>query len=154
FPGGAARAARGQVREQLSLYARLHERSAQAPRNDDACPPLGFALAQLGGIYVLAENRDGLVIVDMHAAPERITYERLKQGFAERKLQPQPLLVPIDLEVSEHEAELASEHAAELERLGLVVVRRGPEALRIEAVPLLLADVDVPALVRDVLSDL
>ncbi|HEY8522066.1 MAG TPA: DNA mismatch repair endonuclease MutL [Gammaproteobacteria bacterium] len=154
FPGGAARAARGQVREQLSLYARLHERSAQAPRNDDACPPLGFALAQLGGIYVLAENRDGLVIVDMHAAHERITYERLKQGFAERKLQPQPLLVPIDLEVSEHEAELASEHAAELERLGLVVVRRGPEALRIEAVPLLLADVDVPALVRDVLSDL
>ncbi|HEX6998531.1 MAG TPA: DNA mismatch repair endonuclease MutL [Gammaproteobacteria bacterium] len=154
FQGAAARPARGQVREQLSLYKRLHEPSAPALRDDDACPPLGFALAQLGGVYVLAENRDGLVIVDMHAAHERITYERLKRSLAERKLQPQPLLVPIDLEVTEQEAELASEHGADLERLGLLLARRGPAALRIEAVPLLLADADAPALVRDLLSDL
>lgn len=117
-------------------------------------PPLGFALAQLSGIYVLAENRDGLIIVDMHAAHERITYERLKRSFHEDRVKPRPLLVPVDVKVAPREADLVDTHAEELERLGLVVVRRGPEDVQVLAIPQLLDGTDTAELLRDVLSDL
>lgn len=117
-------------------------------------PPLGFALAQLGGIYVLAENAEGLVIVDMHAAHERITYERLKAAVGADKLKAQPLLVPIDVSVAAREADCAEERREELERLGLVIVRRGPEAVQVQAMPALLEGGDIAGLVRDVLADL
>ena len=126
--------------------------AAAAP--DDDIPPLGFALAQLSGIYVLAENRDGLVIVDMHAAHERIHYEQLKRSFAEDRLRPQPLLVPVDVPLAPREADLAEAHAEDLERLGLAIVRRGPELVQVHAVPPLLRGTDTAALLRDVLSDL
>lgn len=117
-------------------------------------PPLGFAIAQLRGIYILAENADGLVIVDMHAAHERITYEKLKNQFDERTLVRQPLLVPVAVAVSEAEADLVGNSSALLEQLGLVVDRSGPTSVTVRECPALLRDADPEALLRDVLSDL
>jgi DNA mismatch repair protein MutL len=145
----------GAVREHVPLFERLHARPQPATASDDSeVPPLGFALAQLGGVYVLAENREGLIIVDMHAAHERITYERLKLGLGSDRLKSQPLLVPITIEVGAREADLVEEHADELERLGFALVRRGPSSIGVQAAPLLLEGADVEALVRDLLSDL
>jgi DNA mismatch repair protein MutL len=149
--GTAARAV-ADVRELVPLFRKLHEPRPTPP--EAGVPPLGYALGQLAGIYVLAENRDGLIIVDMHAAHERITYERLKASLATTKLAPQPLLVPISLDVALREADLAEQNAAELESLGFTIVRRGPQQLSVQALPLLLAGADAAALVRDVLSDL
>lgn len=118
-------------------------------------PPLGFALAQLHGVYILARNQDGLVIVDAHAAHERVTYEQLKQSTAEGiGLQRQPLLIPLRVNVAEAEADMAEAMGAELQSLGLVVDRSGPEQLTIREMPVLLAQADAEALLRDVLSDM
>ncbi len=117
-------------------------------------PPLGYALAQLRGVYILAENAQGLVLVDMHAAHERVTYERLKQGLGSGPLRTQPLLVPQRIAVSAREADLVAEHRALLERLGLEIDRLGGESLVVRAVPVLLQGADVERLVRDLLSDL
>ena len=141
------------TQEYARLHAALHEPAAQELADADV-PPLGFALAQLAGIYVLAQNRDGLIIVDMHAAHERITYERMKGGIGTDKLKPQPLLVPVTVAVGTREADLAEAHAAELERLGFTVVRRGPEQIAVQGIPAFLEGVDVEPLVRDLLSDL
>ena len=117
-------------------------------------PPLGFAVAQLAGVYILAENRQGLVVVDMHAAHERITYEKLKRSFADRNLVRQPLLVPETVPVAENEANLVEASVEALEDLGLVVDRTGPTTLTVREVPALLRNADVESLLRDVLSDL
>jgi DNA mismatch repair protein MutL len=117
-------------------------------------PPLGFAIAQLSGVYVLAENAEGLVIVDMHAAHERIVYEKLKRSFDTKEIVRQPLLVPVTIAVSESEATLADDNAEVFERLGLVLSRSGPSGIVIREVPALLNQGDVEGLVRDVLSDL
>ena len=117
-------------------------------------PPLGFALGQLLGTYILAQDRQGLVIVDMHAAHERITYERLKRGLSESNIISQPLLLPLSVDVTARQAELAEAHVLEFKRLGFDVVRRGPESLQVRAVPALLRDADVQQLVLDVLADL
>ncbi|KZZ40646.1 DNA mismatch repair protein MutL [Oleiphilus sp. HI0118] len=116
--------------------------------------PLGFAVAQLHGIYILAQNASGLIIVDMHAAHERITYEQMKADFYGAGIQAQPLLVPISLAVSSREADVAEECSDELRKFGLLVERSGPEALVVREVPVILQKVDVVQLVRDVLSDM
>jgi DNA mismatch repair protein MutL len=141
----------------VPLYERLHAKpSALAVRDAESTPvpPLGFALAQLAGIYVLAQNASGLIIVDMHAAHERITYEKLKAALATQRLQTRPLLVPLSFEVSAREADLAEQFASELAAVGLDVVRRGPQHVAVSAVPLLLEGEDVESMVRDLLSDL
>ena len=117
-------------------------------------PPLGYAVAQLHGIYILAENADGLVVVDMHAAHERIGYEKLKAAHDGAGLRTQPLLVPASLAVSEREADVAEREAGTLARLGFEVQRSGPQSLLLRSVPALLAHGDVEALLRDVLADL
>lgn len=117
-------------------------------------PPLGFALAQLHGVYILAQNAEGLVIVDMHAAHERITYERLKQSMEGEGIKAQPLLVPVTVKTSSREADLAMQHIALFRELGFDLDRIGPESLLVRQVPGVLRNADVPALVRDVLSDL
>ncbi len=118
-------------------------------------PRLGFALAQLKGIYILAENSEGLVLVDMHAAHERITYERLKLAWEEsNNIRSQPLLVPITVTVSRREAELAQEQQAIFEALGLEVDRMGSETLAVRAIPIVLHGVDAEKLLRDILADL
>ncbi|RNF85150.1 DNA mismatch repair endonuclease MutL [Montanilutibacter psychrotolerans] len=127
------------------------------PMPDDApggMPPLGYAIAQLHGIYILAENADGLVVVDMHAAHERIGYERLKHAHDGEGLRTQPLLVPATLAVSEREADVAERESATLDALGFEVTRSGPQSLTLRSVPALLAHGDVEALLRDVLADL
>jgi DNA mismatch repair protein MutL len=101
----------------------------------------------------LAENKDGLVIIDMHAAHERITYEKLKRSFDDRKLVRQPLLVPETISVAESEANLIEEKGAMLESLGLVVDRAGPSSVTVREVPALLKNSDVESLLRDVLAD-
>lgn len=117
-------------------------------------PPLGFALAQLKGIYILAENAQGLVLVDMHAAHERITYERLKLQRQQAGIAAAPLLVPVSVAVSEKEASCAEEHESLLRDLGFAVARAGPETLLIRQVPVVLQKADPSALIRDLLADL
>ncbi|MGK0392790.1 MAG: DNA mismatch repair protein [Alcanivorax borkumensis] len=125
------------------------------PANEnETVPPLGYAVAQLHGIFILAENEQGMVVVDMHAAHERITYERLKQSWAEDKVRSQPLLVPVSLAVSSREADFAEQQPEVFSRLGFVVQRAGPETLVVREVPALLRNGDSESMVRDVLSDL
>ncbi|RZU47017.1 DNA mismatch repair protein MutL [Fluviicoccus keumensis] len=117
-------------------------------------PPLGYALAQLHGIYILAQNAQGLVIVDMHAAHERLVYERLKVAWETGRLASQPLLIPQTVALSRTEAELAEQGREWFSRLGFEVDRIGEEALAIRAVPALLPKADILPLVRDVVADL
>ena len=105
-------------------------------------------------MYILAENREGMILVDMHAAHERIVYESLKQGFDGNTVPVQPLLAPLQLRVSAREAERAEAFRAQFARMGLEVDRQGREILVVRTVPQLLADADLETLVRDVLSDL
>jgi len=137
----------------VPLYQRLHARPAPKIAEGET-PPLGFALAQLAGIYILAENDEGLIIVDMHAAHERITYEQFKDSLAAMKIAAQPLLVPLTMRVAPAEADRIDEWNPELAKLGLEVLRRGPDEIQITAIPLLLENADVEELLRDVLSDL
>ena len=145
-----------QVSETLAHYARLHE-SGAAPipqlSPDSGVPPLGYALAQLHGIYILAAAPDGLILVDMHAAHERITYERMKAALQQGTVVTQPLLVPTNVPVSRREADLAEAETDALTANGFVVERRGPETLAIREVPALLAREDVEKLLRDLLAD-
>ncbi len=121
---------------------------------DSGVPPLGYAIAQLHGIYILAENADGLIVVDMHAAHERIGYEKLKTAHDGIGVRSQPLLVPIGLAVAEREADVAEREAETLAALGFEVVRSGPQSLSVRSVPALLAHAEPEALLREVLTDL
>lgn len=121
---------------------------------DQELPPLGYAIAQLKGIFILAENAHGLVLVDMHAAHERITYERMKHQSQLNGIQSQPLLVPQTIAVSDKEADYGEEHVEAFQRLGFVLERVGPESLLVREIPVLLNRADVEVLVRDVLADL
>ena len=154
--------------DQMAFYQSLNEGGGVAsrpdpasqqvtvtpPRDTDEEPPLGYAIAQLHGIYILAQSRAGLIVVDMHAAHERITYERMKHALAEQDLKSQPLLVPLSLAVSQKEAALAETHGEELQHLGLQIERIGPETLAVRQIPALLRGADTEQLVRDVLADL
>lgn len=170
-----------EVREQISNYGELHQPyiapagsapyampqsaplsslgssnlSTTMPHADDAeAPPLGFAVGQIHGVFILAQNQQGLVIVDMHAAHERIVYERLKVSFADQGVHAQPLLVPINIAVSQKEADIAEANAEYLAKLGLTLDRMAAESLVIRQVPSLLKEGNTEQLVRDVLSDL
>jgi DNA mismatch repair protein MutL len=148
------------VREQIAAYAALYGERPQSPAaslpadaDDRAAPPLGYALAQLHGVFVLAQNSAGLILVDMHAAHERITYERLKQAQDGEGIRSQPQLVPLALAVSEREADAVEQFADALAELGFDLQRSGPQSVAVRAIPVLLNGVDVGQLVRDVLAD-
>ncbi len=149
-------AATGQVSDQVQGYRQLYGTAPQLPEteSEEEAPPLGYAVAQLHGIYILAQNAEGLVLVDMHAAHERITYERMKQSHLGDGIRSQPLLVPQSVAVSSREADCAEQHGELFERLGLMVERSGEESLSLRAVPIALREADVEQLLRDVLSDL
>ncbi|MDO9321484.1 MAG: DNA mismatch repair endonuclease MutL [Pseudomonas sp.] len=135
-------------------FAPLNSAAESLPEQQGDVPPLGYALAQLKGVYILAENAQGLVLVDMHAAHERIMYERLKTAMATEGLRGQPLLVPESLAVSQREADCAEEHGEWFQQLGFELQRMGPENLAIRQTPALLKQAEAPQLVRDVLADL
>ncbi len=154
------------VNEQVAQYSALVNPPTANPLSDTQAPqemrsggengeipPLGFAIAQVKGVFILAENATGLVIVDMHAAHERITYEKFKTQFSEQQLQSQPLLVPQSIAISEKEANCAEENEELFTRIGFEIERAGPESLLIRQVPVMLYKSDIENLVRDVLSD-
>ena len=147
--------------QSLPREASVHEHaaaqysSAENVSTERAIPPLGYAVGQLHDIYILAQNADGMVIVDMHAAHERITYEKMKATrVAAAPIQQQRLLVPVSLTVSPTEADLATQNLELLSTLGLEIDRSGPAGLIVRAIPALLAIEDVANLVTDVLADL
>jgi DNA mismatch repair protein MutL len=147
------------VRESLTAYQALSGRASQAAAVDVShdpaeIPPLGYAVAQIRGVYVLAENANGLVIVDMHAAHERILYEKLKGNYEDKSVVRQPLLVPASVSVAQSEADLVEESAEFFQGLGLVIDRAGPTSLVIREVPALLRNADAESLLRDVIADL
>lgn len=145
------------IREQTVAYTSLIQTSVKTPQDIESnaqIPPLGYAIAQLKGIYILAENSQGLIVVDMHAAHERIVYERMKQNAEQEDVIRQPLLVPISMNVSQSEADLVEEQQSFFVHLGFDVERLGLEQIRVRAIPALLKQADCEQLVRDVLADL
>jgi DNA mismatch repair protein MutL len=164
----------GNVGDQSGMYADLVSSSSNSPVLDGNAqrvgtegfdapavadtsaefPPLGFAVAHLHGAFILSQSRNGLVMVDAHAAHERITYERLKSQYDAGSVRSQPLLLPVTVHVSEGEADLAEHHREMFESIAMRVDRRGPTELLIRSVPVELQKADAEALLRDVLSDL
>jgi DNA mismatch repair protein MutL len=127
---------------------------APADANAPDAPPLGYALAQLHGIYILAQNKDGLVLVDMHAAHERILYEKLKGALDSRAMNTQKLLIPATFHADRLDVATAEEHGATLNLLGFDVAAISPFALAVRAVPSMLADADASVLARALLRDI
>jgi DNA mismatch repair protein MutL len=153
----------GQVREQISGYAALHpqqnsglegQSGSLAETDNGECPPLGYAIAQLHGVFILAQNDAGLVVVDMHAAHERVVYERMKLAYEAEGVRSQPLLVPVSMAVSSAEADCAEERAEVFAKLGFEIARMGEETLVIRQLPVSLASADVSKLILDVLGDM
>ena len=122
--------------------------------NDGTGHPLGYAIAQLHGVYILAQAENGLVLVDMHAAHERTVYERLKAALHADRVAKQPLLIPVPVAATPAEAELAETHWEALDRVGIELTRIGPSQLIVRALPALLSAAEPAMLVRDLLADL
>lgn len=124
------------------------------PDMDDGAAPLGYALAQVHGVFVLAQNQQGLVVVDMHAAHERIVYESFKRSREGEGIKSQPVLVPVSVAVSKREADIAEQENNVFSELGMEVNRMGEEVLVVRALPALLRNADAERLLRDILADL
>jgi DNA mismatch repair protein MutL len=147
------------------FYQTLFGQSARAPgqqqpaanampaAQDGALPPLGFALAQLSGVYILAQNEYGLVIVDMHAAHERIMYEKLKQALDAQQIPMQPLLVPASFKAESLDVATVEEHQDILHQIGFDIAPASPTTLVVRGIPAILADADAQRLAHDVLRE-
>lgn len=139
------------------LYKKVSEHIsagiAEARDDSQLDLPLGYAVCQVHGVYVIAQNNEGVIIVDMHAAHERITYEKLKTACANEGIRSQPLLVPVTVEMSESDADLCEQHTEALDKVGFSVDRTGETSVMIRRIPSLLEDVDSQQLLRDVLAD-
>ena len=154
---------RAALRAYAELYRDDDDLAAFTPRAEPAQPngqpenayPLGFAIAQLLGIYVLAQAADSLILVDMHAAAERVNYEKMKaQRSASGSLKTQMLLIPVAFEASHAELAACADYAAELAQYGLDLADLGNGQIAVRAVPQMLGKSDVAALARDVLREL
>ncbi|NOR79643.1 MAG: DNA mismatch repair endonuclease MutL [Methyloprofundus sp.] len=151
------------VDAQIEAYTRLvapvdnpaiqEPRVVEMPKRDIA-PPLGYAVAHLHDVYILAETENGIILVDAHAAHERVTYESFKSQYHQGSVPTQPLLLPIQIEVSSTEADLADDQQAFFMSLGLELNRMGEETIIVRAIPALLSGVDISLLVKDVLADI
>ena len=143
------------VKEQMATYGKLHATDYQPiEKTAGDIPPLGFALAQLKGIYILAENAQGLVLVDMHAAHERVVYEQLKTRIAAHNIVAQPLLVPLTVTLSERETNLIENNINLFQKVGMKLERLGLETIVVREVPDFMRDGQVDQLVRDIAADL
>ena len=153
------------AQEPNAFYAALRGQHAVVPSHNmtgatttitshDDLPPLGFALAQLHGIYILAENAGGLVLVDMHAAHERIVYEKLKNALDLTTLASQPLIAPIPVALASREMAIAEQHRPFFAQLGFELAALSPCEMVIRAVPAMLPNLDAVAMVRDLIDDL
>jgi DNA mismatch repair protein MutL len=146
--------------EPSAFYEQLFGRTEPALQSVPAATlpaddiPLGYALAQLAGIYILAQNRHGLVIIDMHAAHERITYEKLKNGLDRHEIPMQPLLVPVSFAAEKLDVATVEEHAEVLRQIGFDVALGSPTTLVVRAVPATLIDADARDLACSVLREL
>ena len=159
-----AQPASANLREQSSVYNQLGRETGvtvasiqgnqSLAQSNSEIPPLGFAIAQLHGIYILSQNETGMVVVDMHAAHERIVYERMKTSYSVEKVRSQPLLVPVSVALSSLEVDCADENKQVFSQLGFEIERLGEETIAIRQVPVTLAKSDVEQLVRDVLADM
>jgi DNA mismatch repair protein MutL len=127
---------------------------ATVPESRTDAPPLGYAIAQLHGVYILSQVPDGLILVDMHAAHERTTYERMKAALEGGAVATQPLLVPISMNVAPAEADAVEEHATTLRRAGLDIERAGPATIHVRALPAFLSRHGIEELVQRVTADL
>jgi len=156
FAGEFSDAVRDRSTEHAHQYsARLNTDALKIDVNESQfVPPLGFAIAQLHGVYILAQHTDGLILVDMHAAHERVTYEHLKAALARGNIPMQSLLVPIAVNVTTSDASLLEEHAALLSKVGVEVERHGPTSMLIRAIPVLLGRWDASELLQQVLGEL
>jgi DNA mismatch repair protein MutL len=153
-----------QVEETIQAYAKLYSGTGiesnavmgqgQNGQQTQEFPPLGFAIAHLHNIYILAETRTGIILVDAHAAHERVLYERLKQQSQQGAVTSQPLLLPIKINVSPAEADLAEQATDLFADLGFEINCSGPETIVVRSVPALMNNTDIETLVRDVLADL
>ena len=144
------------ARDAGAFYETLFGRTPTAPAASASAPdmPLGSALAQLAGVYVLAQNAHGLIIVDMHAAHERIMYEKLKDALDSNRIPMQPLLVPVVFNAAALEVATAEDHRDVLSQLGFEIAQSSPGTLVVRAVPAMLQDADARELARDVLREL
>jgi len=124
------------------------------PEGTADIPPLGFALAQLHGVYILAQNREGLILVDAHAAHERITYERLKLGGGRENIIRQPLLVPVTLRLSAAELETFETAQDTFAAMGFDIARLSADTVAVREAPALLKNADMAALIHDMLADI
>ncbi len=116
--------------------------------------PLGFALAQLRNIYILAENTEGLILVDMHAAHERVIYEKLKKNYESHQWMSQPLLIPVTIVFNEREMCVLEDHAAYFEKLQIKMERMGPDTMVVREVPFELREGDIASFIKDIVTDL
>lgn len=138
----------------VNEYDLLLKTPPEEAHTAEEAPPLGYAIEQLHGIYILAQNANGLVIVDMHAAHERIVYEQLKASYQQGDLATQPLLVPLTINVSPQDAALAEQHSEVFLKFGFHVESFGEDSIVVREIPSLLQQADVNTLVLDVLADL
>jgi len=143
------------VQEQMEMYRVLHQPTVSAditPSHPE--PTLGYAIGQLQGVYILAENAQGLVMIDMHAAHERIVYEKMKAAFAKQDIAIQTLLVPITITLSEREADAVQSSPQLFQSVGFSIDRMSKETVVVREVPQLLAEGPIEQLIRDIISDL
>jgi len=152
-----------QVAENIEAYASLYPKTEVNPplarvtpeiQLSKGIPPLGYALAHIHSIYILSETEKGIILVDAHAAHERVTYERLKKQYHQGNVPSQPLLLPLKIQVSSAEAELVEQEHAFFTGLGFEINRTGPEAIVLRSTPALLGREDMDTLIRDILADI
>src|SRR5205085_5688570 len=140
------------VQEQMQIYRSLHMEAENIQQQNE--PVLGYALGQLHGIYILAENAQGLVMIDMHAAHERILYEKMKAELSQQNIAIQSLLVPITFLVSEREADAAENALDVFQQFGFCIERMSKDTLVVCEVPQLLTHGPIGQLIRDIIGDL
>jgi DNA mismatch repair protein MutL len=130
------------------------QESVNTAQDHEEMPPLGYAKAQIHGVFIVAENAQGMIVVDMHAAHERITYEYFKANIENQGIRSQTLLVPLAITVSERETHAVEQHKAWFEKLGIGVQVGSKESVIVRKVPTLLAKTDIESLIKDVLSEI